>query len=161
MEFVGKDIKQLKGSQLNNLIGSIFAYAGSLFAYSMNGAIAAQCTSLPLVLRAAIASSPCLPMKSSQKLSFILRKNAMIYSEMIAGIANTSPSIPITINAYAENLELKNSTRTIIFASIQCFIMLCIYKLLNTPVYDQLRKNNPRLSHEEAKNLFCKLYSQN
>ena len=55
-----EDIKKLRGNQLNNLIGSMLACAGSLFAFSMNGAIAAQCTSLPLIIRATVASSPLL-----------------------------------------------------------------------------------------------------
>jgi hypothetical protein len=38
----------------------LLACAGSLFAFSMNGAIAAQCTSLPLIIRATVASSPLL-----------------------------------------------------------------------------------------------------
>jgi hypothetical protein len=269
-----EDIKQLRGNQLNNLVGSVLACAGSLFAYSMNGAIAAQCTSLPLMLRATIAASPLLvggflrvfsayqadlgygkenilqllslsvlgmmgnvtilslrngdlstitaaqcwplivsgafiglglgtyssgmtlgartaannsmdlwhdnlqeisemiktallekgrtlplepiqikPGLFSHSISFILRKHAAVYSAIIAGIANTSPSIPITINAYADELKLTNTTRTILFAGIQITAMVGIYVLLNNPIYDQLLKNNKNLTPDQAKKI--------
>ena len=271
-----EDIKKLRGNQLNNLIGSMLACAGSLFAFSMNGAIAAQCTSLPLIIRATVASSPLLvggflrvfsayqadqgrgkenilkllglsvlgmmgnimilrlmiknedlstitpehcwplivsgifiglglgtyasgmtlgartaannsidlwhdnlqevsdilkkalvekglilpskiikiqPGITSKAISFILRKHAAIYSAIIAGIANTSPSIPITINAYADTLELSNSMRTALFAGIQLMAMTGIYLLLNNPMYDQLLNNNKQLTPEQAKKI--------
>ena len=270
------DIIRLRGTQLNNFIGSICACAASLFAFSMNSALAAQCTSLSLELRATVAASPLLvggflrvfaaqqtdigrgkenilellglsvlgmignililkfmvenedlstitsancwplimsgvfiglglgtyasgmtlgartasnhsvdlwhdnlqdiskllttalrkagkispsddikisPGMMSHTISFILRKKAALYSAIIAGIANVSPSIPITINAYAEILSLSNISRTALFAGIQLSLMLGIYCLLNNPFYDQLRKNNKNLTHEQAKDI--------
>ena len=268
------DLKKLHGNQLNNFIGSMLACSGSLFAFSMNGAIAAQCTSLSPELRAAVAASPllvggflrvlsayktdlgqgkesilhllslsvlgmignililnllaknedlstitpeqCWPLILSgafigiglgtyssgmilgarsaanhsvdkweenlekisatlrsalaekgisaqgiiiqedtlaKRLRFILRKHAAVYSAAIAGIANTAPSIPITINAYAEQLGLTNTARTALFASLQLMIMGGIYLLLNNPVYDQLLKNNLTLGPAKAREL--------
>jgi hypothetical protein len=271
-----EDIKKLKGNQLNNFIGSILACAGSLFAFSMNGAIAAQCTGLHFVLRATVAASPlllggflriysayeadrgrgrenilqllglsvlgmvgnimilrfmvdnedlstitpeqCWPLIlsgafigvglgtyssgmtlgartaanhsidlwhnnlqevsdilktalidkgkvtssdqieiklgfMSNSISFILRNHAAIYSAVIAGVANTSPSIPITINAYAEMFKLSNSVRIALFAGIQIMAMGGIYRFLNNPMYDQLLKNNDKLTPEQAKKI--------
>jgi hypothetical protein len=271
-----EDIKKLKGNQLNNLIGSMLACAGSLFAFSMNGAIAAQCTALPFVLRATVAASPLLvggflriysayqadqgrgkenilqllglsvlgmlgnimtlrfmvededlstltpeqcwpliisgafiglglgtyssgmtlgartaannsidlwhdnlqeisdilktaladkgtitssdkinikPGFMSKSISFILRNHAAIYSAVIAGVANTSPSIPITLNAYAEIFKLSNSVRIGLFAGIQIMAMGGIYLFLNNPMYDQLLKNNNKLTPEQAKKI--------
>ena len=265
-----EQFKNLSGNQLSNIIGSILACGGSTFAYSMNGAIASQCTSLTPVLRALIATSPlavggvlrilsaahadegwgknnillllslsvlgmamniailqyidlptlapqeCWPLilagvfiglglgtyasgmilgtrsasnvstaarrnnlkeissiltravflrgdiSSTQtihiepdfisnNLSFILHRHAGVYSAVIAGIANASPFIPITINANPGSLS--NTEIISLLASLQILIMIGINLFLQNPIYDQLLKSMQQATPEQVRRL--------